>query len=281
VLTNVATPPPGLEPIAARPAAASPPMVRMRNVSLKYAEMLALEDATLDIADGEFIAVVGPSGCGKSTLMKLVTGLLPATSGTIEFDQKPVNGPVSGAGMAFQNATLLPWRNITDNVMLPLEIVEPYKRHIRTNRAALEQKVQKLLEIVGLGDFGDRLPWQLSGGMQQRANLCRAIIHEPKLLMLDEPFAALDAFTKEDLWQALQNLWMNQRFTGILVTHDLREAVYLADTVYVMSDRPGRILHRCHIPLARPRRPETTFDPIYTELVNGLRAQIAAVRKVI
>jgi len=114
--------------------------------------------------------------------------------------------------------------------------------------------------------------------MQQRANLCRALVHEPKLLMLDEPFAALDAFTKEDLWQVLQELWMRQRFTGILVTHDLREAVYLADTVYVMSNRPGRILHKCPVPLARPRTPETTFEPAYTDLVNDLRAKIAAVR---
>jgi NitT/TauT family transport system ATP-binding protein len=261
---------------ASKPSVAQP-MVRMDGVSLKYGDMLALEDATLDIAEGEFVAVVGPSGCGKSTLMKLVTGLLPPTGGDIEFDSKRVTGPVRG-GMAFQNATLLPWRTTTDNVMLPLEIVEPYKSQARSNRKALEDKVQNLLEIVGLGEFGDRLPWQLSGGMQQRANLCRAIIHEPKLLMLDEPFAALDAFTKEDLWQVLQDLWMHQKFTGILVTHDLREAVYLADTVYVMSNRPGRILHRCHIPLERPRRPETTFDPVYTEIVNDLRAKIAAVR---
>jgi len=259
---------------------ADQPMVRMSEVSLKYGDMLALGDATLDIAEGEFVAVVGPSGCGKSTLMKLVTGLLPPTSGTIEFDRKIVDGPVRGAGMAFQNATLLPWRTTTDNVMLPLEIVAPYKHQTGKNRAALEAKVQSLLDLVGLGDFGDRLPWQLSGGMQQRANLCRAIVHEPKLLMLDEPFAALDAFTKEDLWQVLQDLWMRQRFTGILVTHDLREAVYLADTVYVMSNRPGRIVHRCPIPLSRPRRPETTFDPIYTDLVNDLRARIAAVRSV-
>jgi NitT/TauT family transport system ATP-binding protein len=131
---------------------------------------------------------------------------------------------------------------------------------------------------VGLGEFADRLPWQLSGGMQQRANLCRAIVHDPMLLMLDEPFAALDAFTKEDLWQVLQDLWLRQKFTAILVTHDLREAAYLADTVYVMSSRPGHILQRCPVPLPRPRTAEITFDAAYTDLVNELRALIAAVR---
>ncbi|MDB5411271.1 MAG: nitrate transporter ATP-binding protein [Rhodospirillales bacterium] len=254
------------------------PTVAMKHVSLKYGDMLALDDATLEIAAGEFVAVVGPSGCGKSTLMKLVTGLIPPTAGEIHFDGNRVDGPIHGAGMAFQNATLLPWRTTTDNVMLPLEIVEPFKSQSRSQRKLLATKVQKLLEIVGLGEFGDRLPWQLSGGMQQRANLCRALVHEPKLLMLDEPFAALDAFTKEDLWQVLQKLWMRQKFTGILVTHDLREAVYLADTVYVMSNRPGRILHRCSILLPRPRTAETTFNPLYTDLVNDLRAKIAAAR---
>jgi NitT/TauT family transport system ATP-binding protein len=260
------------------PRAFAEPLVELDDVSLKYDEMLALDRTTLSIDTGEFVAVVGPSGCGKSTLMKLVTGLLPPTTGEVRFGGKPVTGPVHGAGMAFQNATLLPWRTTLDNVMLPLEIVEPFKRQPRGPNSEMRQRAQKLLDIVGLGDFGDRLPWQLSGGMQQRANLCRALVHEPKLMMLDEPFAALDAFTKEDLWQVLQDLWIRHKFTAILVTHDLREAAYLADTVYVMSNRPGRILHRCAVPLPRPRTPETTFDAVYTDLVNELRALIAAVR---
>jgi NitT/TauT family transport system ATP-binding protein len=254
------------------------PMVELNAVSLKYDDMLALDRTTLTIGAGEFVAVVGPSGCGKSSLMKLVTGLLPPTTGEIRFNGRPVNGPVRGAGMAFQNATLLPWRTTLANVMLPLEIVEPYKRQQRRAKAELVGRAQRLLDIVGLSEFGDRLPWQLSGGMQQRANLCRAIVHDPALLMLDEPFAALDAFTKEDLWQVLQDLWLRQRFTTILVTHDLREAAYLADTVYVMSARPGHIVQRCPVPLPRPRTPETTFDAAYTDLVNELRALIAAVR---
>jgi NitT/TauT family transport system ATP-binding protein len=254
------------------------PMVELVGVSLRYGEVLALTNTTMSIPEGGFVAVVGPSGCGKSTLMKLVTGLLPPTSGEVRFDGRRVQGPVRGAGMAFQNATLLPWRSTFDNVMLPLEIVEPFKRDIRRDRKNLEARVQRLLQAVGLGDFGASFPWQLSGGMQQRANLCRSIIHDPKLLMLDEPFAALDAFTKEDLWQVLQDLWLRQRFTTILVTHDLREAAFLADTVYVMSERPGRIVHRCPIDIARPRTLATTFDSAYTEIVNELRARIAEVR---
>jgi NitT/TauT family transport system ATP-binding protein len=266
------------ETAVAEPVPAVEPMVTLQDVTLKYDEMLALDRTTMSIAPGEFIAVVGPSGCGKSTLMKLVTGLLPPTTGEIHFNGKRVDGPVQGAGMAFQNATLLPWRTTLANVMLPLEIVEPYKHKSRGPNSEMHQRAQKLLELVGLGEFGDRLPWQLSGGMQQRANLCRALVHEPMLMMLDEPFAALDAFTKEDLWQVLQDLWLHKKFTAILVTHDLREAAYLADTVYVMSSRPGHIVRRCPVPLARPRTQETTFDAAYTDLVNELRALIASVR---
>jgi NitT/TauT family transport system ATP-binding protein len=254
------------------------PMIELTDVSLRYGNLQALANTTMAVGPGEFVAVVGPSGCGKSTLMKLVTGLLAPTGGEIRVEGRRVEGPVRGAGMAFQNATLLPWRSTLDNVMLPLEIVEPFKRSMRKDRKRLEARVQKLLETVGLGEFGASFPWQLSGGMQQRTNLCRSIIHEPKLLMLDEPFAALDAFTKEDLWQVLQDLWLRQRFTAILVTHDLREAAFLADTVHVMSQRPGRIVHRCPIAITRPRTLATTFDPAYTEIVNDLRARIAQLR---
>ena len=162
--------------------------------------VLALRDTTLQVGRGEFAAVVGPSGCGKSTLMKLVTGLVRPSAGRIAVDGKPVEGPVKLAGMAFQNPNLLPWRTVLDNMLLPLEIVEPYRSRHRAERAQNRAHAEALLAMVGLDGFGDRFPWELSGGMQQRASLCRSLIHQPALLMLDEPFAALDAFTREELW---------------------------------------------------------------------------------
>ena len=251
------------------------PLVEMRAVSLAYGRgkdsTLALADATLSIAKGEFIAVVGPSGCGKSTLMKLVTGLLPPTSGEIRVHGQKVVKPVRGVGMAFQNPTLMPWRTTRDNILLPLEVVEPYKQRFRANKAEYVEKVETLLKSVGLGGFGDKFPWQLSGGMQQRSNLCRALIHEPEILMLDEPFGALDAFTREDLWGVMQNLWLERKFTAVLVTHDLREAAYLADTIYVMSKRPGRVIVKKTVDIPRPRTLESTFEPHFVEIVHELR----------
>ena len=253
----------------------TPPLVEMEGVSLTYGrgkeKTLALADATLSIAKGEFIAVVGPSGCGKSTLMKLVTGLLPPSSGVVRVHGEVVKKPIKGVGMAFQNSTLMPWRTTRDNILLPLEVVEPHKRRFRANKAEYIAKVEALLASVGLGGFGDKFPWQLSGGMQQRSNLCRALIHEPEILMLDEPFGALDAFTREELWGIMQALWTERRFTAVLVTHDLREAVYLADTVYVMSKRPGRIIVKRPIDLPRPRTLDSTFEPEFVDIVHELR----------
>ena len=235
---------------------------------------LALADATFSIDKGEFIAVVGPSGCGKSTIMKLVTGLLPATGGEVRVAGETVTGPIQGVGMAFQNPTLMPWRTTMDNILLPMEVVEPHKRRFRRHRAEYVERAMQLLRTVGLDDFADKYPWQLSGGMQQRSNLCRALIHEPELLMLDEPFGALDAFTREELWGVMQALWLEKRFTGVLVTHDLREAAFLADTVYVMSRRPGRIVLSKKIDIPRPRTLATTFEPHFVEMVHELRDRI-------
>jgi NitT/TauT family transport system ATP-binding protein len=251
--------------------------VQLSEVSLRYGHELALADATMSIAPGEFVAVVGPSGCGKSTLMKLVTGLLLPTNGRIVVDGKIVDGPVLGVGMAFQNSTLLPWRSTIDNVTLPLEIVQPFKKELR-HQHDRRVRAQQMLGTVGLGKFGNHFPWQLSGGMQQRASLCRAIVHDPKLVMLDEPFAAVDAFTKEDLCALMQQLWLRKGFTAVLVTHDLREAVFMSDRVYVMSSRPGRIVYQRPIGLPRPRTMEMTFDQIYLDHVQALREKIAEVR---
>jgi NitT/TauT family transport system ATP-binding protein len=210
--------------------------------------------------------------------MKLVSGLLPPTSGTLRVNDSPVLGPIEGVGMAFQNPTLMPWRTTLDNVMLPLEIVEAHARRLRRNRAAYVEMTRELLGSVGLREFEGHFPWQLSGGMQQRANLCRALVHEPEVLMLDEPFGALDAFTREELWNVLQKLWLDRRFTAILITHDLREAVYLANTIYVMSSRPGRVVYTHAIDLPRPRTLEMTFTPEFVEIVHDLRNRISQER---
>jgi len=258
--------------------------VALNRVSVRYGEdgdgTLALEGASLAVAPGEFVAVVGPSGCGKSTLMKVVTGLWPPTAGTVTVDGRQVAGPLSIVGMAFQNPTLLPWRKTLDNVMLPLEIVQPHCARLRGERSAYVAKARDLLALVGLKGFEDRFPWELSGGMQQRASLCRALIHDPSLLMLDEPFAALDMFTREELWLVLQDVWLARRPTVILVTHDLREAVFLADRVLVMSARPGRIIAEQAVKSERPRRLDTTYEPDAVAIIHRLREHISAARSV-
>ncbi|WP_349360282.1 ABC transporter ATP-binding protein [Stappia sp.] len=258
--------------------------VELRDVRLAYGAQaggegtLALDDVTMRVRKGEFAAVVGPSGCGKSTLMKLATGLIRPQAGTVEVAGKEVDGPVSVAGMAFQNPSMLPWRTTLKNVMLPLEIVQPHRRKIRRERAAYVKRAEDLLEIVGLKGFGDRFPWQLSGGMQQRANLCRALVHDPALLMLDEPFGALDAFTREELWQVMRDLHAEKQFTVILVTHDLREAVFLADRVFVMSARPGRIVVEREVGFERPRPIDLTYEAEFNDIVHELRGHIADAR---
>jgi NitT/TauT family transport system ATP-binding protein len=249
------------------------------NAELEKANDFAVEDITLSVGEGEFIAIVGPSGCGKSTFMKLTTGLKRATRGTVQVGGQTVTGPLKIVGMAFQAPTLLPWRTTLDNVLLPLEIVEPYRSNFKKKREEYAERARSLLRTVGLQGYEDKFPWQLSGGMQQRASICRALVHEPKMLLLDEPFGALDAFTREELWNVLRDLWTEQRFNVILVTHDLREATYLADTVYVMSKRPGRILARREIDLPRPRDLEITYTPKFTDIVHELREKIGAIRK--
>jgi NitT/TauT family transport system ATP-binding protein len=257
--------------------------VEMHEVSLRYGEdgdgTLALQNATLRVDSGEFVAVVGPSGCGKSTLMKVITGLWPATAGGVIVNGKEVDRPLSITGMAFQNPTLLPWRTALDNVMLPLEIVEPHASQIRRHRAMYEAKARDLLTLVGLKGFEDKFPWELSGGMQQRTSICRALIHDPSLLMLDEPFGALDMFTREELWLAMQELWMARRPTVVLVTHDLREAVFLADRILVMSNRPGRIVAERTVELPRPRKLSMTYESYSVGLVQELRDHISAARE--
>ena len=259
--------------------------VDFRNVWLAYTDELlaagqyAVEDISLQVNEGEFIAIVGPSGCGKSTFMKLTTGLKMPSRGSIHINEQPVTGPLKISGMAFQAPSLLPWRTTLHNVLLPLEIVEPYRSKFKSKRKEFEARARTLLHSVGLAGYEDKFPWELSGGMQQRASICRALVHEPKMLLLDEPFGALDAFTREELWCTLRDLHAAQKFNVILVTHDLRESVFLADTVYCMSKSPGRVVVKRDIDLPRPRDLEVTYTPQFTDIVHELRGHIGATRQ--
>jgi len=260
-------------------AAPADVFVDVRDVKLDYrtgeGSTLALDRTNMTLRRGEFVAIVGPSGCGKSSLLKLASGLRRPTEGEVVVGGSAVLKPIKIVGMAFQNPTMLPWLRTLDNVLLPLRIVEPHRSQFRAKKSEYERMAQALLAEVGLASFVDKYPWELSGGMLQRASLCRALIHDPRLLLLDEPFGALDAFTREDLWQVLQKLWMERSPTVILVTHDLREAVFLADTVHVMSARPGRVLVTHRVDIRRPR----TLDDLFTEdasrLVHELRSHIS------
>ena len=269
--------------------------IQLSDVTLRYgAGTVALDHTTLGIDEGDFVALVGPSGCGKSTILKLVAGLLRPSAGVViaggreagAVGTRPVSGvhashsPRLRVGLAFQNPTMLPWLNIRDNVMIPLKIVEPFRQYFRKKKCGeYADRVETLLAQVGLRGFGDKRPWQLSGGMLQRASLCRALVHDPELLLLDEPFGALDQFTREELWDIMQKLWMDRRPTVLLVTHDLRESAYLANRICVMSSRPGRILETRDVGFARPRTLESSYSPEFASLVQQLRMRIADARR--
>ncbi len=240
----------------------------------------ALSPTKLTLDAGDFVALVGPSGCGKSTILKLVTGLIKPSSGVVLVGGRDASIRQLRMGMAFQNPTMLPWLTVERNVMMPLKIVEPFKQTYRRDRnGAYRDRVHALLAQVGLADFAGHYPWQLSGGMLQRANLCRALVHDPDLLLLDEPFGALDQFTREELWQILQDLYLDRKPTVLLVTHDLREAGFLAKRICVMSARPGRIISDEPVSLPQPRAIETIYSPEFVEMTQGLRAMIAQVRQ--
>lgn len=255
------------------------PLVQLDRVKLRYRAggrhgTLAVENTALQIRRGEMVAIVGPSGCGKSSLLKLISGLMVATEGTVRVDGALVTRPLKNVGMAFQNPTLLPWRTTLDNVLLPLEVSEAHRSRFRANYSNYVAEARELLATVGLTGFEDKHPWELSGGMQQRVSLCRALIHHPELLLLDEPFAALDAFTREELWGVLQELWLKKKFTVVLVTHDLREAAYLSDLIYVMSARPGRIVSQRPVNFPRPRTLQQTFEPDFVATIAEVREEV-------
>ncbi len=212
----------------------------------KSAPTQALSDINLTVRRGEFISVVGPSGCGKTTLLKILAGLSPKTGGAVRIAGRDVTKPLPEVGMVFQAPTLLPWRTIFDNVMVPAEIqrLDP-RRH--------RERAQQLLDMVGLNGFEQKYPHELSGGMQQRAGICRALVHDPAVLLMDEPFGALDAMTREYMNVELLRIWQESNQTIVLVTHSIPEAVFLSDRVVVLSPRPGRIAEVLDIDLERPR----------------------------
>lgn len=235
-----------------------------------------IDEISLPIASGEFVSFVGPSGCGKTSILRMVSGLAPAPLGEIRFRDKKISKPLKNVGIAFQNPVLLPWRNTLNNVLLPLEVVQPYKREFNDikRKEQFIRSAQDLLTTVGLKDFQKQYPWQLSGGMRQRASLCRALIHQPEILLLDEPFGALDAFTREEMWVMLQNLWTQVKCICILITHDLRESVFLSDTIYVLGPRPSTIAYKVKVDLPRPRTLEMMLSDDFNHIVADLRRHI-------
>ncbi len=229
----------------------------------------SLKPIDLNISKGEFVAIVGPSGCGKRTLLKLVAGLLPATSGTITIGGVRVTQPPDGVGMVFQSPVLLPWRTVRDNVLLQVEM---RGRPV----AAYREAAARLLHTAGLDGFEERFPWELSGGMQQRAAICRALVHDPEVLLMDEPFGALDAMTREKMNAELQRIWYETRKTVLLITHSIPEAVFLADRVVVMSSRPGSIEAVYDIDLPRPRDLTVMGEPRFVRYTQEIRKHFFA-----
>ena len=252
----------------------SRPLIDIQNVSKTYVtassgNVHALNKVDLKITEGEFVCVVGPSGCGKSTLLRMLAGLDTYDAGKLSLDDQAVTGPSGKVGVVFQAANLLPWLSVRENVRLPLRVGG---RH-----DAADQRIDGLLEMTGLGEFGARYPYELSGGMQQRAGICRALARDPQILLMDEPFGALDALTRERMNIELQRIWQTHRKTIMLITHSISEAIFLGDRVVVMSARPGRILADLQVPIPRPRSFDTIVShPSYAKLASEIRGLLNA-----
>src|ERR1700709_435168 len=247
--------------------------IRISGVSKTYrardGDVPSLRPLDFHINEGEFFVVVGPSGCGKSTLLKMISGLLAPSSGEILVEGEKVTKPHGNVGIVFQNSLLLPWRNIISNVMLPIDMK-------KLSREKYLPRAMALLKMVGLAGFEKKLPWQLSGGMQQRASICRALVHDPKIMLMDEPFGALDAMTRERMNVELQRIQRETGKTVLLITHSIPEAVFLADRVLVMSERPGTIAAVYEVPLQRPRSLDVMADPVFVALSQTIRRHFNA-----
>jgi NitT/TauT family transport system ATP-binding protein len=248
-------------------------MIELRGVTHAYktkaGPLPVLDNLNMAVPENSFCAVVGPSGCGKSTLTRLVSGLMKPNEGQVWLHNKLVTSPRPTVGMAFQNPVLLEWRTILQNILLPLEIVKS-----PMSKAQATERAHYLLDLVGLNGFAEKRPSELSGGMRQRASLCRSIIHKPDVLILDEPFGALDAFTREDLWCTMHDLREQEPFTCMLITHDLRESVFLADQVIVMSGRPAHAQYVLDVDIPAKRTLDDLYAPKAVEMLATLRHQI-------
>ncbi len=244
-------------------------LLRADKLAVTYAStrgpVVALQDLSTTLHEGEFLSVLGPSGCGKSTLLKVVAGLLKPSGGSVSLAGAPITGPRPDVGIVFQQPTLLPWQSVLDNVLLPI-------RTLGMDLDAGRDKAMQLLKLVGLDKFARHFPNELSGGMQQRVGIARGIIHDPTLLLMDEPFAALDAMTREHMMLELQRIWMATGKSVVFITHSIPEAVFLSDRIAVLSSRPGRTIREVEIDLPRPRTLATMADPRFTEIANELRA---------
>lgn len=250
-----------------QPTGRRPPLIEAAGVSKIYPSsrgpVHAMDRVSLEIGEGEFVSVVGPSGCGKSTLLLIVAGLIPASSGEVRIGGRVVSRPQTEIGIVFQNPVLLDWRTVLGNVLLQVEAR-------RLDLAAFRPRAQALLRSVGLEEFEDKYPFELSGGMRQRAAICRALIHDPPLLLMDEPFGALDALTREQMRLDIERLWMETRKTVLFITHSISEAILLSDRVVVMSPRPGTIERIIPIDLARPRALATKDSARFAEFTNTI-----------
>ncbi|MEX0804765.1 MAG: ABC transporter ATP-binding protein [Candidatus Binatia bacterium] len=250
-----------------------PPLIAVDRVGRIFTSgaktVTALESVSFDIETGNFVSIVGPSGCGKSTLLKIISGLLPVSSGKVAVNGDPVVSPLENVGMVFQAPVLLKWRSVLGNILLPVEFAKlDLPSHV--------EKARALIKLVGLEGFEEMYPHELSGGMQQRTSLCRALVTDPQLLLMDEPFGALDAMTRDDLDLELLRLWEEKKKTVLFVTHSIQEAVFLSDHVFVMSARPGRLLEMLSMDLPRPRTLEMMSSPKFGEYTLKIRGLLSA-----
>jgi NitT/TauT family transport system ATP-binding protein len=245
------------------------PLLSVREIDKRFRpksgdEVHALDKISTDLADGEFVSVLGPSGCGKTTLLKILAGIVSPSSGALLLRDTPIVGPQAGMGVVFQTSVLLPWWTVLDNVLLPIRV-------LKLDIAAHRRKARELLQLVGLEGFENRYPGELSGGMQQRAAIVRSLIHDPGILLMDEPFGALDAMTRERMNAELQRIWLTTGKTVFFITHSVSEAVFLSDRVLVMSARPGSIIDDIRVPFPRPRSVDLMSTADFGDLTRYLR----------